>query len=370
MRHDETVSKQGHAKKYGIAFGMLAAIGLIVPGSYLVESAGPALDITKSYDDVELVKISGAPTYPSETNFYMTTVSVFGSPDMGVTGAQAVFSLVSPNQQLIPLRAMYPKSKSSEQVKEENAVAMTNSQDSGTVAGLEAAGLKVSMKLTVSGAAKGSPAAEVFEKGDVIRSITAGGVETSVESFSDLSSVLFTVAPKTDVTIGVLRDGVATSLSVQTLPYEPDSTGFVHEGSQLGIFIQTSDISFPADVTYGVKDIGGPSAGSMFALAIYDRLTDGSLGGNNSIAGTGTMSYNGDIGPIGGIRHKMHGAAEQGATYFLAPAVNCNEVVGNVPKGMKVFAVRNLDESIAASKAIGAGKTQDLNTCEQVLGSK
>ena len=86
----------------------------------------------------------------------------------------------------------------------------------------------------------------------------------------------------------------------------------------------------------------GPSAGLMFSLAIYDALTPGELTGGKNIAGTGTMDDDGTVGPIGGIRQKLIGARRAGADYFLAPADNCDEVVGNVPDGLQVVKVGDL----------------------------
>ena len=74
-----------------------------------------------------------------------------------------------------------------------------------------------------------------------------------------------------------------------------------------------------------VGDIGGPSAGLMFSLGIYDLLTPGDLTGGKFIAGTGTITVDGKVGAIGGIQQKMSGAKEAGATVFLVPAGNCDE---------------------------------------------
>ena len=75
----------------------------------------------------------------------------------------------------------------------------------------------------------------------------------------------------------------------------------------------------------------------------------------------------GDVGPIGGIQHKLVGASQKGAKHFLAPAENCAETVGYEPKGMKVYSVRTFDEAVKAVQAIGAGKTSDLQTCRDVV---
>ena len=102
----------------------------------------------------------------------------------------------------------------------------------------------------------------------------------------------------------------------------------------------------------------------MLALAIYDKLTPGSLTGGEKIAGTGTVDPDGNIGPIGGIVQKMWGASGAGVKWFLAPSENCSEVVGNIPKGISVIKVSTLQDSLAALKVISEkGNTASLPTC-------
>ena len=115
----------------------------------------------------------------------------------------------------------------------------------------------------------------------------------------------------------------------------------------LGIGLRL-DYDLPVDVTLRTGNVGGPSAGLLFSLAIYDVLTPGELTGGKEIAGTGTMSDTGQVGPIGGIRQKLVGAERSGADYFLAPADNCPEVVGHVPDGLQVVKVATFDEGLAA----------------------
>ncbi len=340
-----------------------------MPGSYLVEAAGPALDISEGVSGEKLLQISGATTYPSHTKLYMTTVSAFGTASAGVSGAQALYALLDSEQELVPVRALYSPEETASQVERRNAQAMVSSQDSGTVAGLEAAGYTTTMTLRVEGTQKSGPAEGKLVAGDRLTWVHVGETRTEISSFASLSQLLAATPPGTQVEVGFEREGSPHSALVTTAAYEADATGWVRPGSQLGIFLAVSDVNLPINVTYGIENVGGPSAGSMFALAIYDRLTEGSLGGDAKIAGTGTMSYNGMVGAIGGITHKMVGAARSGARYFLAPALNCSEVVGNVPGGMSVFAVRTIEDSIAATRAIGVGDTSKLTTCEQVVAA-
>ncbi len=102
----------------------------------------------------------------------------------------------------------------------------------------------------------------------------------------------------------------------------------------------------------------------MFALGIMDVLTPGELNGGENVAGTGTITADGTVGPIGGIRQKLWGALDAGADWFLAPQSNCNEVVGHIPGHLRVFAVKTLDDSLKALETIRDGGDLDaLPTC-------
>jgi PDZ domain-containing protein len=102
----------------------------------------------------------------------------------------------------------------------------------------------------------------------------------------------------------------------------------------------------------------------MFALGIIDKLTPGALNGGELVAGTGTISSTGEVGPIGGIRQKLYGASGAGADWFLAPQSNCDEVTGHIPAGLTVFAVETLDDALTALEAISSdGDTSELPTC-------
>ena len=90
---------------------------------------------------------------------------------------------------------------------------------------------------------------------------------------------------------------------------------------------------FPFSVTISVGNIGGPSAGLMFALGLIDKITPDNLTGGRFIAGTGEIEANGTVEPIGGIQQKMAGARAAGATIFLTPAANCADTAGAVPAG-------------------------------------
>jgi PDZ domain-containing protein len=156
--------------------------------------------------------------------------------------------------------------------------------------------------------------------------------------------------------LGIVRGGAASTVAIT-----PEQTqGQVVLGIGAGM-----DYSFPFDVNIQLNNVGGPSAGQMFALGIIDKLTPGKLNGGKKVAGTGTIDNTGTIGAIGGIRQKMFAARDSGgASYFLAPASNCDEVTGHIPSGLHVFAVKTLADSLAVLKAVSGGSsTAGLPTC-------
>ncbi|MGX4689929.1 S16 family serine protease [Streptomyces sp. JNUCC 63] len=124
-----------------------------------------------------------------------------------------------------------------------------------------------------------------------------------------------------------------------------------------------TDHTFPFTIDIKLADVGGPSAGLMFALGIYDKLTPGSLTGGKFVAGTGTIDDNGKVGPIGGIEMKTVGARDRGARYFLTPADNCASAVKDTPSGLTLVKVNTMGDALAALRDIRTGNTADLPKC-------
>lgn len=177
---------------------------------------------------------------------------------------------------------------------------------------------------------------------------------TAVADATALRATLQTLGTGAPVQLSIERGGEQEE--VQVTPR--DSNG----AAVIGI-LPGATFEFPFEVDIRLDDVGGPSAGMMFALGIIDKLTEGELNGGRNVAGTGTIDAAGEVGAIGGIRQKLYGAQGAGAQYFLAPADNCNEVVGHVPEGLDVVSVATLDDALAALRSIAAGDTADLPDC-------
>jgi len=287
----------------------------------------------------------------------MTTVSVSGCPGYPVTTADLVAAWFSADKRIVDRNEVCPQDQSAEQVEETGKAQMTASQDSAVIAALVETGKAGAMHLTVTEVTEQQTSTEI-QAGDVLETITPqGGQTTTLASFSQLRELMTTIPEGTRVTLGVRRGDQKASAALTTIAPQEGTTG-----SLLGLSLKIS-VDSPVEATFGLSDVGGPSAGMMFALGVVDEITPGSLTGGKDISGTGTIDMNGQVGPIGGIQQKMAGARNAGSTFFLAPASNCDEVKGHEPEGMKVFAVSTLHEAVTATEAIASGNTSGLATC-------
>ena len=129
----------------------------------------------------------------------------------------------------------------------------------------------------------------------------------------------------------------------------------------IGILVG-GEYQFPLEVEIALEDVGGPSAGVVFALGVVEMLTSEDITGGLVVAGTGTISAAGDVGSIGGVRHKMNGAKNDGASVFIAPASNCPDILGHEPPGLTVIPVATLAEAVDALRAYQSG--QPVPRCE------
>lgn len=331
---------------------VLLVVLLLMPVPYAVNSPGPTLDTLGEHDGQALITIDGAESYDSTGQLRLTTVSTTGGPGYPSSVLGVLQGWLSPSRRVLPVESVFPQDATQEQLDEQNEAQMVSSQENATVAALEELGYTVPVTLTVHDAVEGSGAEGVVEPGDVLLSYDG----TALTSYGQLIDLLDATEPGTTVALGVQRDGAETDLDVVTGAREDGS------GSQLGVYIDPT-FDPPVDVSIRIDQIGGSSAGTMFALGIIDKLTPEDEADGQVIAGTGTIDLNGAVGPIGGIRQKMAGSLRDGADWFLAPAGNCDEVVGHVPDGLTVVKIATLHEAREAVEAIGAGEADDLPTC-------
>jgi PDZ domain-containing protein len=327
------------------------------PAPYAVERPGPVYDVLGTTQvagkKVPLIDVVTEKTYPTSGKLDMLTVYVDGSPQEQVNWLDVAGSWFDSSRAVVPLDEIYPPGQTTNEANQQNSEDMSNSQQAAEAAALHELGIPYTTVVTVAQVAKKTPADGVLKAGDELVSING----EPITSLSGLQKAIIANGATSPVSLDIRRGG--TEQTVQLTPAINADT----KRPAIGIYTGAK-YDFPFEVKIQLQDVGGPSAGMMLALGIYDKLTPGELVGGHHIAGTGTIDPDGTVGAIGGIRQKMYGARGDGADWFLAPASNCNEVVGHIPSGLRVVAVKTLGDSLAAVKAIASGSgTGSLPTC-------
>ncbi|GAA1992385.1 YlbL family protein [Microbacterium pumilum] len=342
-----------------IALVVLLALTFI-PTPYVIQQPGPVYNTlgTAAAADgtqVPLISVEGADTYPTDGALDLLTVQLAGSRERTPSWFELATAWFNPSNAVLPIDSVFPEGQTSEERNQESAAMMVDSQNEATAAALTELGYDVDPQIVVHSFTDDAAAKGILEEGDVI-------LEANGAPVTDAESLRGVVNGGEGAPIQMLieRDGVEQTVSVTPKQVEVDGETLWLIGVTL-----TTDYDFPFDVTIQLNNVGGPSAGMMFALGIMDVLTPGELNGGESVAGTGTITADGTVGPIGGIRQKLWGALDAGADWFLAPASNCDEVVGHIPGDLRVFSVADLDDSLAVLEAISDGGDMDaLPTCD------
>ncbi|MFF0966334.1 YlbL family protein [Streptomyces sp. NPDC003703] len=344
----------------------LLCAGVFLQVPYSEMSPGPTVNTLSDHDGEPVLQIDGHKTYPTDGHLNMTTVRVT-SPDYRMNLVEAVYGWLAHDNRIVPHDTLYPDGKTEEQSTQENAEEFSQSQESAKVAALKELGIPVQSWVIVATVVKDSPAQGRLHAGDVIKAVDG----TPVKQPSDVAGLVTKHKPgeKTVFTIVPAKDQAAAEKAHKTATATKDvtiTTARSHDGGAQRAVVGISpgtDHTFPFTIDIKLADVGGPSAGLMFALGIYDKLTPGSLTGGKFVAGTGTIDDDGKVGPIGGIELKTIGARDKGAQYFLTPADNCAAAAADTPSGLTLVKVGTIGDALGALKDIRSGKTADLPTC-------
>jgi PDZ domain-containing protein len=327
----------------GLATVVAIAVAVLLPVPYVILGPGPTLNTLGESSGQPLIKISGHPTYKTTGNLNLVTVSYQGGPGSDMSIFQALRAWVDPSEAVVPETELFPPGQSAQQTQAQDTEEMTGSQQTATAAALTQLHIPYQTVVSVVSTVPGYPASTVLKAGDVIEAVDG----KAVDGQTSLSSMITAHPVGTVLTLKVLRAGKTLTIPV---------TSKASSGSAvIGVEAQ-EEYKFPFTVSISVGDIGGPSAGMMFALGIIDKLTPDNLTGGKFIAGTGEITASGQVQPIGGIQQKMVGARSAGATIFLTPAGNCSDTVGAVPAGLRLVKVSTLSQAMSDLEAIKAGK--------------
>jgi PDZ domain-containing protein len=333
-----------------VVFVALAAMIAAVPVPFVSWSPGGAQDTLGATGGKPVIEVQGIESYPTSGRLDLTTVAVTRA-ESHVTLPEAVLSYWLPHRDALPRASVYAPGRTAEQVNSDEANLMVTAQDEAVVAALRAAGQPVTEMPAVASVTVGGPAQNRLLPGDLVVSVDG---RTDLDEDSVGKQIRSHRIGQT-VDFVVLRDRVRQQVSVVTAA----STTAVDTpvvGITVGVgYRYEPRISFELG-----QEIGGPSAGLVFALAIYDKITDGQLLGGRHVAGTGEINPNGDVGSIGGIQEKIAAAAKAGASAFLVPATNCKDVVG-MKTDLTLIKVGTLEDAIESMRMLntpgGADRT-------------
>lgn len=341
-----------------VAFVILLVMTLL-PSAYVIQQPGPVFNTlgtttTADGEEVPLITVPDEKDSTTTGQLDLLTVQVSGNRERTPSWFELALAWFDRSRAVVPIDRIFPAGQTTEQRNTENAALMSDSQLEASAAALRELGYDVPGEIAVGTVDDAGAAADALQVGDVVTSVD-GVAAANVDAVRGAVQA----AAGAPVTVGYTRDDVPATVTVTPKQTEVDG----QEQWLLGIGLQES-FDLPVDVKIQLNDVGGPSAGMMFALGIIDKMSEGDLTGGQHIAGTGTIDADGNVGPIGGIRQKLYGARDAGATVFLAPESNCNEVVGHVPDGIRVFSTSTLAQSMTVLQTIREGGDLDaLPTC-------
>ena len=236
------------------------AVSVLVPVPYVILGPGPTLNTLGSSSGKPLITISGHLTYPTSGHLNMVTVGVTGGPGVKVNIFSALAAWLNPDEAVVPESEIYPSGQSAQQSQQQDTEEMTGSQQIATAAALTELHIPYATEVVVVQTVSGYPAHGVLKAGDVITAVDG----KTVTGPSSLTGLIYAHPAGSTLTVTIDRNGTTQQVRVGT----KESGGH----PVMGVEIQQQD-KFPFSVTISVGDIGGPSAGMMFALGIIDKLT-------------------------------------------------------------------------------------------------
>lgn len=325
---------------------------LSAPAPFVRNEPGATYDALGEVDGISLVDIEKTkehPQYQEDGQLRILTVYEWGGPLGAVTVADALRVLFDQSITLQPVEFLYPEEVDPDQIAEEGRMEFVSAQNLALAAALTELGIDIRSWLQVVSVADDGPAAKVLKPRDELLAIGS----MPITDFVSLDAAMSGYKIGDKVTLTVKRGGVEKKVKV--------TLGDNGEGEpRIGIFLMISYVG-PMDIKLQLDNVGGPSAGLAFTLAIYERLTPGSLLNSRVVAVTGTIDVDGSVGPIGGVHQKLAAASRANAELMLLPRDNCDALVGEDLYGLKVVPVATLKEAIAV---LESPQGAELPTCE------
>lgn len=313
---------------------VVTAAALTVPMPFVEYRPGGATEIAP------LVTITGADTTSLTGDTALLTVRLVRQPV-----AQLVVAWLDPDRDLLPTARVFPQGVDRQVYLARERERFSRQFEVAAAVGAGAAGVPVEVltEVVVVEVVAGAPADGLLAPGDVVTALDG----TPVTSGADLAERIRALTPGTTVVLTVEHQGSVREQPVTLAAL--DDTG----EARLGVLVQTAvdELLLPIDVALSPEvRIGGPSAGLMVGLTVYDLLADEDLLAGRRVAGTGTLDVDGTVGPVGGVAQKVEGAIDAGYDVLLVPTVSEAEALAVADGRIEVIAVATLDAALAALK--------------------
>jgi PDZ domain-containing protein len=319
-----------------IAIGIAIAIAWPIKVSYYTMSPGPL------YDASDFVHVAdGQENIDGE--FFFLTVSL-----REANVFEYVAATIDPRIAVVPRQNIRPSGVSSEDLRRENLARMEQSKTDAKVVALTKLGYEVTYIGTgalVIDTIPDSAADGVLFADDVIVAVDGEDVAFRSDVIDDLAdneigdSVVITVERSVEGS----DEPETVDVTLVLGPHVDDPSK-----PMMGVLLDNNPtiFEFPVDVEIDSQNIGGPSAGLMFTLEIMNQLTEEDITGGQRIAGTGTISLDGTVGAIGGVRQKVYAAIDAGATIVFVPAANFDDAVDAAGDDVTVVRVETIDDPL------------------------
>jgi len=290
-----------------------------------------------------MIEIEGS--YESEGDMHLVTVS--GGQ---ATPIQYLWAKLLPHHDVIPLEHVRPEGMTEDEYMHAQLKMMESSQQSSVVVAYEAANANITIDydgVFVVSVIEDMPAYKKLEVGDKIVKVD----DINVNKAEDLTNYIEKKNVGDYIQLEIIReeDVLTKELPLESFSNQEDKIGI---GAQL---MTDRSVEVDPDVKFSSGDIGGPSAGLMFALKIYDQLTENDLTKGHQIAGTGELDYEGNVLRIGGIDKKVVAADREGCDIFFAPNENgapqsnydiAKEVAEEIDTSMEIVPVDTFAEAL------------------------
>ncbi|MGH2811504.1 MAG: PDZ domain-containing protein, partial [Actinomycetota bacterium] len=280
----------------------------------------PPLAVFAPADAIDIsgdITISGVPSQKPNGKFLLVAVQVEQPTGLGV-----LWAIVHPDRDVVPISSFLPEGIPEQEFTRQQRGLFDESQLLAAAAAAQAAGLQVTVSGTgvrVLGTVPRSPAADQLRDGDVITAVNGSPVRIA----EDLRRAVSSEPPGTPFVLRVEREGGELEVEIRSarLP-TPDGS------PAIGVLIETRDIDvdLPFEIQFRDRNVGGPSAGLAYALAIADMLDPEDIARDRTIAASGTIQLDGEVGLVGGLSQKAEAAEDADADLMLVPLEEIGEL--------------------------------------------